>query len=63
VKLKYGKKEVLLPIQDKNIIKILYVKKHNAILNPENSLKNLLKNPIGSPSLKDLIIQKKPKRF
>ncbi len=63
MKLKYGKKEVLLPIQDKNIIKILYVKKHKAILNPENRLKNLLKNPIGSPSLKDLIIQKKASKI
>ncbi|GAG68045.1 unnamed protein product [marine sediment metagenome] len=63
MKLKYGKKEVLLPIQDKNIIKILYVKKHKTILNPENRLKNLLKNPIGSPSLKDLIIQKKAKKI
>lgn len=63
MKLKYGKKEVLLPIQDKNIMKILYLKKHKAILNPENRLKNLLKNPIGSPSLKDLIIQKKAKKI
>ena len=63
MKLKYGKEEVLLPIQDKNIIKILYLKKHKAILNPENRLKNLLKNPIGSPSLKDLIIQKKASKI
>lgn len=63
MKLKYGKKEVQLPIEDKNIIKILNLEKQEVLLNPENRLKNLLKNPIGSPSLKDLIIQKKAKKI
>ena len=62
MKLKYGKEEVQLPIQDKNIIKILNLKKQKALLNPENSLKELFKNPINSPSLRDLIIQKKAKK-
>jgi len=61
MKLKYGKDEVRLPIQDKNIIKILNLKKQKALLNPENSLKELFKSPINSPSLRDLIIQKKAK--
>lgn len=63
MKLKYGKKEVRLPIQDKNIIKILNLEKQEVLLNPENKLRELLKNPIGSPSLKDLIIQKKAKKI
>jgi len=62
MKLKYGKEEVSLPIQGKNIIKILNLKKQKALLNPENRLKNLLKNPINSLSLGDLIIQKKAKK-
>ena len=63
MKLKYGKKEVRLPIQDKNIIKILNLKKQKALLNPENRLKSLLKNPINSLSLGDLIIKKKAKKI
>jgi len=62
MKLKYGKEEVSLPIQGKNIIKILNLKKQKALLNPESRLKNLLKNPINSLSLGDLIIQKKAKK-
>jgi len=61
--LKYGKEEIQLLIQEKNIIKILNSKKQKVLLNPENRLKELLKNPINSPSLKDLIIQKKSKKI
>ena len=63
MKLKYGKEEVHLPIEDKNIIKILNLKKHKVILYPENRLKNLLKNPMGCPSLKELIFQKKASKI
>ncbi|MBU1427646.1 nickel-dependent lactate racemase [bacterium] len=63
MKLKYGKEEIQLPIQDENIIKILNLKKQKALLNPENRLKSLLKNPINSLSLGDLIIQKKAKKI
>jgi len=59
MKLKYGKEEVQLVLQDKNILKILNLKKQKALLNPENKLKSLLKNPIGCPSLRELIFQKK----
>jgi len=62
MKLKYGKGKVRLLIEDKNIIKILNLKKQKALLNPENSLKELFKNPINSSSLRDLIIQKKAKK-
>jgi len=63
MKLKYGKEEVQLPIPDKNILKILNSKKQDILLNPKDKLRNLLKNPIGCPSLKDLIIQKKAKKI
>ena len=55
MKLKYGKEEIRLPIQNKNIVKILNLKEQKALLHPENRLKELLKNPINSPSLKDLV--------
>jgi len=61
MKLKYGKEEIRLAIQDKNIIQILNSNKQKALLHPENRLKELLKNPINSPSLKDLVHQKKAK--
>ena len=63
MKLKYGKEEIRLPIEDKNIIKILNLEKQKILLNSENRLKSLLKNPINSPSLKNLIIQKKAKKI
>ena len=63
MKLKYGKEEVQLPIQDKNIIKILNLEKQEVLLNPENKLRELLKNPIGCPSLRELIFQKKASKI
>jgi len=63
MKLKYGKEEIQLPIQNKHIIQILNSNKQKALLHPENKLKNLLKNPINSPSLKDLVNQKKAQKI
>jgi len=58
MKLKYGKKFVKLSLLDKNILKILNSKEQEVLLNPEDKLRDLMKNPIGSPSLKELIQQK-----
>jgi len=63
MKLKYGKDEVRLPIEDKNIIKILNLEKQEVLLNPENKLRELLKNPIGCSSLRELIFQKKASKI
>jgi len=63
MKLKYGKEEIRLPIKDKNIIKILNLEKQEVLLNPENKLRELLKNPIGCPSLRELIFQKKASKI
>ena len=63
MKLKYGKEEIRLPIEDKNIIKILNLEKQEVLLNPENRLRELLKNPIGCPSLRELIFQKKASKI
>jgi len=63
MKLKYGNKEVRLPIQDENIIKILNLEKQEVLLNPENGLKELFKNPIGCPSLRELIFRKKASKI
>jgi nickel-dependent lactate racemase len=63
MKLKYGKEEVQLPLSDKNILQVLNLKEQEVLSNPEEKLKYLLKNPIGSPSLKELIFQKKAQKF
>ena len=63
MKLKYGKEEIRLPIEDKNIIKILNMEKQEVLLNPENKLRELLKNPIGCSSLRELIFQKKASKI
>jgi len=58
MKLKYGKKEVQVALPEKNILKILNSEEQEILLNPEDKLSDLLKNPMGSPSLKELIQQK-----
>ena len=62
MKLNYGKKEIQISIQDKNIIQILNSSKQKILLQPEDWLKEILKNPINSPSLKNLLIQKKAEK-
>ena len=61
--LKYGQGSIKLSLESKNILKILLPGEVRFLLNPEDRLKNLLKNPIGSLSLKDLIIDKKAKKI
>jgi len=63
MKLKYGEEEIRLAIEDKNIVKILNLEKQKVLLNPENKLRELLKNPIGCPSLRELIFQKKASKI
>jgi len=63
MKLKYGKEEIQLPIEDENIIKILSLEKQEVLLNPENELRELLENPIGCSSLRELIFQKKANKI
>ena len=63
MQLNYGKKDIPLPIQEKNVLKVLHANKQKTLLYPENRLKDLLKNPINSLSLKDLIIQKDAKKI
>jgi len=59
MELKYGKGSVRLPLEGKNIIKVLHSKEKEVLSNPEHKLKRLLKNPIDSLSLRELILQKK----
>jgi len=63
MKLKYGNKSVKLPLPNKNILKILNSKEQEVLLNPEDKLSDLLKNPMGSLSLKKLIQQKGAKKI
>ena len=61
--LKYGQGSIKLSLESKNILKILLPGEVRFLLNPEDKLKNLLKNPIGSLSLKELIFQKRAKNI
>lgn len=61
MELKYGQGSIKLSLESKNILKILLPGEVRFSLNPEDKLKNLLKNPIGSLSLKELIFQKRAK--
>ena len=63
MKLKFGKEEVQLPLSHKNILQVLNLKEQEVLSNPEEKLKNVLKNPIGNPSLKELILQKKAQKI
>jgi len=63
MELRYGKDTVKLPLEEKNIIKILNLKNRGVLLNPEDKLKELLKNPICSISLKELIFQRKARKI
>ena len=63
MKLKYGKEEILLPLEERHILKILDLKKQKILPNPQDKWKELLKTPINSPSLSDLIIQKEAKNI
>ena len=63
MKLKYGKKSVKLPLPNKNILKILNSEEQEVLLNPEDKLSDLLKNPMGGLSLKKLIQQKGVKKI
>jgi len=61
--LKYGQGSIKLSLESKNILKILLPGEVRFLLNPEDKLKNLLKDPIGSLSLKELIFQKRAKNI
>jgi len=63
LKLKYGKKTIKFPLLEKNIFKTLNSEEQKVLSNPENKLNDLLKNPMGSPSLKKLIQQKGAKKI
>ena len=58
MELKYGQGSIRFSLKNKNILKILSSEEQELLLNPEGKLKGLLKNPIGCPSLRNLIIQK-----
>lgn len=63
MELRYGKNIVKLPLKENNILKALNLKKRGILLNSKDKLKELLKNPIGSISLKELIFQKKAQKI
>ncbi len=60
--LKYGKGKILIPILEKNILGMLNPVKLKLLKSPQDKLFALLKSPLGCPSLKNLIQNKKAKK-
>jgi len=58
MELKYGQGFLNFSLKNKNILKVLSSEEQEILLCPEDKLKDLFKNPIGCPSLRDLIVQK-----
>jgi len=63
MKLRYGRDVVRVPLEEKNILEVLNLKKRGILLNSKDKLKELLKNPIGSISLRELIFQKRSRNI
>jgi len=63
MELKYGQGSIRFSLKNKNILKVLNSEEQEILLYPEDKLKNLLKNPIGCSSLRDLIIQKEAQKI
>jgi len=63
MKLEYGKGKIQLTLPDKNILQVLNLKEQEILKEPEDKLRNLLKDPINSPSLKELILQKRAQKI
>ncbi len=63
MKLKYGKEEIQLTLLDKNILQVLNSEEQKILSNPEDKLRKLLKNPLGYPSLEELILKKKAQKI
>ena len=63
MELKYGQGSVRFFLKNKNILKILSSEEQELLLNPEDKLRDLLKNPISCSSLRDLIIQKEAQKI
>ena len=63
MKLKYGKEEIQLTLLDKNILQILNSEEQKILSTPKNKLRRLLKNPLGCPSLEELILKKKAQKI
>jgi len=58
MQLKYGKKNIQIPINDNNILKLLHAKQQTILSHPVDRLKALLQNPTNSSSLNELITKK-----
>ena len=59
IQLKYGNKKVELNLEDKNIIGVLSGNQSKPLKNPIAKVENLLDKPIHSPSLEQLIKEKR----
>lgn len=61
MQMKYGKSEIAFDVDQNRIIKTLEPNERPGISDPLNSVKEALKNPVGTRPLADLVSAKKPK--
>ncbi|MBN2395144.1 MAG: nickel-dependent lactate racemase, partial [Candidatus Atribacteria bacterium] len=61
--LKYGDKKINLALDSKNLIGLITARQNQSLENPLDKMRKLLDEPINSPSLKQLIKDKKAKRI
>ena len=62
IKLKYGNSYITAEINDKNLVDVLLPKEQSEAENPLIPVKEALGNPIGTPLLSQLAVQKKPEK-
>lgn len=60
MQMKYGKSEISFDIDQDRIIKTLKPNERPGVADPLDAVKEALRNPIGTPSLADLLEAKKP---
>ena len=63
IALKYGDRKIEFQIAEKNIIDTLHANQIEPLKEPSNRLEQLLEKPINSPSLEQLIREKKAQKI
>ncbi len=60
MKLKYGEKEIVCPLAEDKIMKIITAREKKGLIDPLQEIKKCINNSIGTPALKKLVEDKEP---
>ena len=61
--LKYGKSTLPLDIDDGRVLEVVLPKNKPALANGVAAVEQMLRTPLGSKPLRDLLLERKPKRL